>query len=195
MKTKDKILFSALDLFSQKGYDGVGVDQIAESVGLKGPSIYRHFKGKEDILNQLVDMGTAHYNKSIHKLNEAQEMPDSVLQLKAISLKQIEFTISDPMITKFRKIISMEQFKNPYFAELATHHYVTIIEEIYTNIFEKMIKNGTLKENDPNQLAVEYTYPISILIHMCDRQPEKAKQIMKKINNHIDHFIKIYGNI
>ena len=48
LTTKEKILDSALTLFSEKGYDGVGVDLIAEKVGLKGPSIYKHFKGKEE---------------------------------------------------------------------------------------------------------------------------------------------------
>ena len=46
MPTKERILYSALDLFSEKGYDGVGVDLIAENAGLKGPSLYRHYKGK-----------------------------------------------------------------------------------------------------------------------------------------------------
>lgn len=52
--TKERILESALDLFSEKGYDGVGIDLLAESVGIKGPSIYKYFKGKEDILNELL---------------------------------------------------------------------------------------------------------------------------------------------
>ena len=49
MPTKERILYAALDLISEKGYDGVGVDLIAENAGLKGPSLYRHYKGKEDI--------------------------------------------------------------------------------------------------------------------------------------------------
>ena len=51
MPTKERILYAALDLFSKKGYDGVGVDLIAENAGLKGPSLYRHYKGKEDIFS------------------------------------------------------------------------------------------------------------------------------------------------
>ena len=50
MTTKDRIIESALILFAEKGYDGVGVDLIAENAGLRGPSIYKHFKGQEEIL-------------------------------------------------------------------------------------------------------------------------------------------------
>ena len=43
IKTKDRILLAALDLFSQKGYDQTSIDLIAETVGIIGPSIYAHF--------------------------------------------------------------------------------------------------------------------------------------------------------
>ena len=48
MKTKDRILLAALDLFSEKGYDQTSIDLIAEAVGIKGPSIYAHYKEKKD---------------------------------------------------------------------------------------------------------------------------------------------------
>lgn len=193
MNTKDKILFAALDLFSEKGYDGVGVDQIAESIGLKGPSIYRHFKGKEDILNRLIAKGTEHYNESIRLNQDLKRIPASASELKGMSLKQIEFTMSDPMIIKFRKVISMEQFRNEIFAQLATDHNVTQIESMYSFIFEKMIENGSLKEDNPQALAVEYTYPISLFIQMSDRHPEKSAEIKANIINYIDRFIKMYA--
>ena len=60
MPTKERILYAALDLFAQKGYDGVGVDLIAENAGLKGPSLYRHYKGKEDIFHSLIDLVISH---------------------------------------------------------------------------------------------------------------------------------------
>ena len=49
IKTKDRILFAALDLFSEKGYDQTSIDLVAEAVGIKGPSIYAHYKGKESL--------------------------------------------------------------------------------------------------------------------------------------------------
>ena len=61
MSTKDRILEEALTLFAENGYDGTGVEQIAEKVGIKAPSLYKHFKGKEDILNSLIDIAEARY--------------------------------------------------------------------------------------------------------------------------------------
>ncbi len=56
MTTRDKILDEALTLFAENGYDGTSVEEIAEKVGIKAPSLYNHFKGKEDILNALIEL-------------------------------------------------------------------------------------------------------------------------------------------
>ncbi|MCR5730671.1 MAG: TetR/AcrR family transcriptional regulator, partial [Ruminococcus sp.] len=63
MSTKQKILDEALTLFAEKGYDGTGVDLIAERVGIKGPSLYKHYKGKEEILNALIDVAEERYEE------------------------------------------------------------------------------------------------------------------------------------
>ena len=52
---RERILRSALDLFSQNGFAGTSVRQIAAHVGLKPSSLYSHFDGKEEILTALID--------------------------------------------------------------------------------------------------------------------------------------------
>ena len=49
MTTKEKITETALDLFSQRGYDGVSVRDIARAVGIRESSIYNHFQGKRAV--------------------------------------------------------------------------------------------------------------------------------------------------
>ena len=55
ISTKQKILYESLKLFSNKGYDGVSMREIASAVGIKGASIYNHFKGKEDIFQGIFE--------------------------------------------------------------------------------------------------------------------------------------------
>ena len=58
--TKERILYAALDLFSEKGYDGVGVDQIAENAGEEGSVIVEKVKttgkGFNALTGEYVDM-------------------------------------------------------------------------------------------------------------------------------------------
>jgi len=50
-----QILDTAAALFYEKGFHGVGVDEIGERVGISGPALYRHFAGKDEILATLFD--------------------------------------------------------------------------------------------------------------------------------------------
>lgn len=57
MARDTEILNAAADLFRKRGFAAVGVDEIGRTAGVTGPAIYRHFKGKDDILGVLFDEG------------------------------------------------------------------------------------------------------------------------------------------
>jgi AcrR family transcriptional regulator len=49
------ILKAAKDLFYERSFAAVGVDEIGQRAGVTGPAIYRHFRGKDEILSTLFD--------------------------------------------------------------------------------------------------------------------------------------------
>lgn len=51
--------------FMYFGYEGTSVDQIAKAVGIKAPSIYAHFKGKEEILKAVNEWVDEKYKKGM----------------------------------------------------------------------------------------------------------------------------------
>ncbi|MDX2470693.1 MAG: TetR/AcrR family transcriptional regulator [SAR324 cluster bacterium] len=53
MKTPDKIKAAARKIIAEKGLDGLSMRKLATVVGIKGPSIYKHFSGKEELLTIL----------------------------------------------------------------------------------------------------------------------------------------------
>lgn len=190
--TKQKILFSALELFAEKGYDGVGVDLIAENAGMKGPSLYRHYKGKEDIFHSMMDMVTSHYSEGFGS-NCEEDVPESMEELVCLSLEKIRFTMQDDIIRKIRRILAMEQFRNERMAELTTKYHLENQQKMYTEIFAKMMEKGILKEEDPKLLALEFIAPVSLLIHLYDRQPEREEEVLDQIRKHFKHFIQVYS--
>ncbi|MFH8368797.1 TetR/AcrR family transcriptional regulator [Streptomyces sp. NPDC018031] len=51
---RDQILREAARLFAERGFHGVGVDEIGAAVGISGPGLYRHFAGKDAMLAELL---------------------------------------------------------------------------------------------------------------------------------------------
>lgn len=54
MDNKERILQCALDLFYARGYDAVGVQEIADRAGITKPTLYYYFKSKYGLLETLV---------------------------------------------------------------------------------------------------------------------------------------------
>lgn len=52
---RELLLESAADLFAARGYHGVGIDDIGAAAGISGPGVYRHFAGKQALLEDLCD--------------------------------------------------------------------------------------------------------------------------------------------
>ncbi|MGN0666638.1 MAG: TetR/AcrR family transcriptional regulator [Huintestinicola sp.] len=190
--TKDRILDSALTLFAEKGYDGVGVDLIAENAGIKGPSLYKHFKGKEDILDSLIEKVEGYYQDNFGSVFSPGEIPCSMDELITLSLKRIEFTLHDPMIKKVRRLLVMEQFRDHRIALLTTKYNIDSVQGIYHKIFQAMMDNGIMKKTDPEMLSMSFTAPISLLIQMCDREPEREPEAMERIEEYFRFFAEEY---
>lgn len=193
ISTKDRILDSALTLFAEKGYDGVGVDLIAENAGLKGPSIYKHFKGKEEILDVLVERVESYYEMNFGSEMHPGKIPSSMDELIDISLQRIRFTLHDETIKKTRRILTMEQFRSHRIAKLATRHNLEGIQAMYRKIFQGMMDAGAIRREDPEMLSMAFSAPITLLIQMCDREPEREQEAVEQIEAYLNYFAGIYA--
>ena len=59
--TKEEILMESLRLFAYSGYSGVTMRDIAEKVGIRQSSLYKHFTGKQEIFDSIVERMDAEY--------------------------------------------------------------------------------------------------------------------------------------
>ncbi len=192
--TKERILAAALDMFSQKGYDGTNIRELTASLGLVKSSMYRHFKSKEEIWNTLLDELIAYYDARFGSPEHLPPVPDSLEELVEMTMRMVDFTVHDERIIKTRKLLTIEQFRDDRARSLATRHFLTGLSEMFTPVFSGMMDKGLLRRDEPAMLAFAYTAPISALIHLCDREPEKTEDAIRRIEAFSRHFIRVYGN-
>ena len=194
MSTKEKILDTALTLFAEYGYNGTSMEQIAQDVGIKAPSLYKHFKGKEDILNTLIDTAENRYEENFGSDKNIGKIPNSIDEFIHETVKKIRFTMSDPMIRKMRIFLVQEQFRSERLAEITTRHQVDGLLQMYKKILETLMAAGIIVKDDPEMLATEITAPVALWISKVDRQPKCEKEALKFIEKHLQHFFKTYAN-
>ena len=191
--TKERILAAALDMFSQKGFSGTNIRELAGSLGMGKSSMYRHFESKEEIWNALQDELIAYYEARFGSPEHLPPVPDAPEGLVALTMHMVNFTVHDETVIKTRKMLTIEQFRDERARDLATKYFLTGLKDMFTQIFASMMDKGLLRRDDPAMLAFAYTAPISALIHLCDREPEKAEEAIKQVDAFSRHFIKTYG--
>ena len=191
--TKERILTAALEMFSRKGYEGTNIRELTASLGLAKSSMYRHFESKEEIWNALLDEMIAYYAERFGSPERLPPVPDSLEALVAMTMRMVELTVRDERIVMTRKLLSIEQFRDARARALATKHFLTGLTEMFTHVFRGMMDGGLLRRDDPAMAAFAYTAPISALIHLCDREPEKTGEALAQVEAFSRHFVKVYG--
>lgn len=198
--TKQRILNRALELFAAKGYDSVSVGEIAGAVGIKAPSLYNHFSGKQAIFDAIVESTAAQYEADtgkidIHVENAARDVP-VFAEITAEGLfekvRQIfEYSLHNQCIRRFRRMMTMEQFRSPELAALYSERYVDRVLAYHAGIFRALMTSGEIRPQDPDTLAMMYTAPVLTLIAVCDRQPEREGECLEKLRKHVTLFFQM----
>ena len=191
--TKERILTAALELFSQKGYEGTNIRELSASLGLVKSGIYKHYESKEDVWNALLDRMIAYYGERFGSVEHVSPVPESLEGLVEMTMQMVHVTVHDNLIVMTRRLLSIEQFRDERARDLATKHFLTGLTEMFTPVFSGMMDKGLIRRDDPAMLAFAYTTPISALIHLCDREPEKTEEAMEKIRAFSRHFVRVYG--
>mgnify|MGYP004652227095 FL=1 len=200
--TKQKILSAALELFSICGYDAVSVGQIAKAVGIKAPSLYNHFASKRAIFDALFDETAAKYDKatdavSVHVSESDRdvavftEISEDALTEKVRSI--FAYSLHDETVARFRRMMTIEQFRNLELAQLYTKRYIDRMVDYHAGIFKGLISAGRIRNEDPETLSVMYVSPIITLLGVCDRQPEKEEECLKKLDAHVRLFFRTFN--
>ena len=191
--TKEKILAKALELFSQKGYEGTNINELMVSVGLVKSAMYRHFNSKEEIWNALLDRLIVYYEERFGSAENLPPVPESQEELLVMTMRMVNFTVHDETVVMTRKLLTIEQYRDERARKLATKHFLTGLTEMFTHVFSGMMEKGLLRRDDPELLAFSYTAPISALIHLCDREPEQTGDALDRIEAFARLFIRTYG--
>ena len=185
---KEEILIVALHLFARDGYEAVSVCQIAGELDMTKGALYRHYKSKRDIFDCIVqrmeqqDSEQARQNEvpeeSIEKVPEEYQNV-SVEDFVGYSKSMFEYWTEDDFASSFRKILTLEQFRNEEMQNLYQQYLVSGPAEYVKDLFKNM------KIKNPEENAVKFYANMFFYYSMYDGAADKAKsqfeQMLDKI--------------
>ena len=189
-------------MFSENGYGNVYVAQIAEAVGIKAPSLYKHYKSKQDIFNAILDEMKKSYEKQASMLNISGEdaVSDAEVysdigedELVRMATGLFLYFLHDDYAQKFRKMLTIEQFRDSELAHLLTKEYADDPLSYQSAMFSMLCEKGVLRKYDPDVMALHFYAPIYFLLTVCDREPQREKESTELLKRHIRQFSRIYG--
>lgn len=191
-RTKEKILLEALKLFAQKGYEAVSMEEIAAAVGIKAPSLYKHYKGKQDIFNHIV----AHMNAQDTARAQALQMPQGtpteaaaayaqtpLEQIRAYSRALFLHWTAEPFSACFRRMLTLEQYRDPEMGRLYQHYLADGPIAYMTQLFRQM----TDSDEKARQLALTFYGPLYLLYALSDGGWSQ-EAVLAAVDGHIGWF-------
>ena len=175
---KEEILIVALHLFARDGYEAVSVSQIAGELDMTKGALYRHYKSKRDIFDCIVqrmeqqDSEQARQNEvpeeSIEKVPEEYQNV-SVEDFVGYSKSMFEYWTEDDFASSFRKMLTLEQFRNEEMQNLYQQYLVSGPAGYVKDLFKNM------KIKDPEENAVKFYANMFFYYSVYDGAADKAK--------------------
>lgn len=191
--TKERILDIALELFAQNGYLGTSMSDIAKQLGFTKAALYKHYTSKQEILDQIVER----MNRMDYERAEAYEMPETepdgfaetymhtpIEKIRIYSLAQFDHWTKETFSANFRKMLTLEQYRDPKLAQLH-HDYLAGGPLAYmAAIFRKLADS----DEEAMQLALDFYGPMYLLYSVYDGAEDKAS-VAPLLDAHIRRFI------
>lgn len=201
MNTKSQILDAALSLFAEKGYHSVSVAQIADAVGIKAPSLYKHYKSKRDIFDAILLEMQIRYETQANNLNmNGSNATDDAAIFSSVSEESLiqmgiglfTYFLHDDYVCRFRKMLTIEQFHDTELAALYTKQYTDDPLSYQSQILSMLGVCGLFRPANADVMALHFYAPLYLLLTLCDREPEREPEALLLLEQHIKQFNQIY---
>ena len=194
--TKDRILAESLRLFSERGYGEVSIAEIADAVGIRPPSIYKHFGSKREIFDSIVTEMKGRYDRMAGDLGIDGSDPasDSGLfgdmgedDLVAMGRSMFLYFLEQDSNAEFRRMLSIGRYTDPELDRIFHMQFVDLPLAYQSEIFRTMLEQRGM-EGDPSTMALEFYGPMLMLLISCDTDPSRKDGALAAVEAHIRHF-------
>ncbi|MBR6376612.1 MAG: TetR/AcrR family transcriptional regulator [Oscillospiraceae bacterium] len=203
MNTRELILEEALKQFSEKGFAGASMQDIAKPLGITKAALYKHFASKQQLFDEIIRASEARFQDfftalSVHfpKDGQGEVNQTDVAVYGSITaeglcesvLTFVRFSMEDPYSRQVRRMLTLSQFQSGELGALYTKRYAETMLGYDERLFAKLMELGVIRPGDPKTLALLFYAPVVLYMGIWDREPRRAVECETAIRNHIQQF-------
>ena len=204
MSTKELILEEALKQFSEKGFVGTSMSDIAKPLGITKAALYKHFKSKQQIFDEIISESEERFKDIFEELSvHISDNPKEEMNKKDVDvfskitpeglcesvLSFVRFSMNDPYSKQVRRMLTISQFQSKELAEMYTKRYVETMLSYDEKLFENLMDRGIIRKGNSKTLARIFYVPVIMYMGVWDREPDRAKECEKEIKKHVEEFV------
>lgn len=195
--SKEKIMTTALELFSKYGYDAVSISAIASKLGVTKGALYRHYESKNDLFEAILDKvrNVDRENAESNSLpidNDSEYYISNLDDFIEFTIKQFQFYTLDEFGSAFRRVVVLEQFRNGEMIHLYQDIFLNGPIKYTQKVFNTLIKDNKIIEYDSYQLALEFYSPFFTLLSLSDHTANKLA-LVNELREIYKNFANKYG--
>ena len=187
--TKTRILTEALRLFAVSGYEAVTVEQISAAVGIKAPSLYKHYKSKRDIFDHIVlRMQEGDADKAgEHRMPDSNERAAAELtpleRIRQYSIAMFRYWTEEEFPSCFRRMLTLEQYRSAEMSALYQQYLAAGPLEYMREVFLPLCGDS----RTARLRALEFYAPMHLLYSVYDGAAEKSA-VLPLLEDYINGF-------
>ena len=191
--TGKKIAEAALTLFSEKGYLGTSMSDIAGVLGITKGALYKHYRSKKEIFSHILSRMSeedteraTEYDMPLADPKEVASYRDTPAQkIRAYTLAQFDHWTKEPFAARFRRMLTVEQYRSPEMARLYEQYLAAGPLEYMRAVFCEFCDS----DEEAGEAALAFYGPMHLLYSVYDGA-EKKEKVADMLKTHIDVFIE-----
>lgn len=194
--TKLRLFYSAVLLFSQKGYSNVGIRELCRSVNVKESAFYNHYGSKDELFQRILDYFK---EKSIQVVYTEEEI-QSVVSIGDIrmffeqNMRKFSSVAGGLLYHTILQVVLMESYVHPEAKAVARQNIYHLRRDYTERVLKGMMEKGFIRECDVKVVTAEYYYALKGLLDeylLLETWNEDFDSINQRISEHIGFFVQL----